>query len=551
MSGFLGSKKVKLSFNYVWIAMVLPLLIWYVLSLAYYLVKPPIDEFSNPVQIGTVEYGAIKNMQTAVVALKNSDDESMTILAIDGHKTSITSLDVDGIVLKKISLDLDMYDAKHIEVYKEQNGKLRVFYLDRDLHEATIDPDLDTYQEKILQKGVSKFNMAGPFLVIVKEETLSFCKIGSYDMELDKQSEPTDSELNSFWTRTTQDKMTSYAVASDGDSLYISYTTKDGRLICTVNDEAIELSSSLDVKFRRVIEDMLYNDHEIAIVFSHENKQFQENTISAIRFDMNTYEEVETFQQEFTIQKGKIDGIRMDNTTMLIILQDYLNYGVNLVRLTFESGKDAKVEPLTKSKIYSVEGNYFSGNGLEQLIFSNRPGDHRELYYATNLPKMIKETSQWVDVDSFQLWIITILVSAMSILPSIATYILKTVLAPFLLIVIVENVVKRFLINRNLLLLSATGFQLLLSVLLTLPLASSWSSVEMYPLGPSSLTFRVGLMIFFNILVMIVTQRFYQKRVHYETSVITPFAAYVLTSYAGYIFMIIVYLYTELIISKV
>lgn len=567
MKGFDYLTEKKLSIKIPIVIICLLLIIWYMFSLAEFLVRPPSVDFSNPIFIGSVDYGAIKNMKTAVIS-SHSQDDKLYITAIDGNRTRCFIVNSEGKVVQQLVVALNMYAVRHVAMDITSDGDIHLFYLDKDLHEALIDINNSSFQEQLIQTDVKDFDVVPNGLVLRNEDSLVLWNQAANKLTTTDQNEKIFNSVNAYQKNIlVTDTITSYQVGATEDTVCILYMNKEGELksvLYSTKDEHLSISkieSDVELKYLRTIEDALIKDDQVIGIYAHVNKQFGVNTITAIRYQIETegmdtlLSEVENFQQEFSIQKGAIDAITFDKDQIVVVLQDDINYGVNLVRVLFRTNETPRIESLTKTKYYSVAANYFDASDTKELVFSDRPGDEREIYYASSHPDIIKSTSKLKDVDLIQLCIVTVLVTGMSVLPSIATYLLKTALFPMLLLILGERILRKrnFIANvsGSLLLVMSGIAQYLLSVVLSTDLQKEWSGLAVMPIGIISLSTQLVVLGVISLLVLVICFYMYRRDCHFEKSPLIAFGIYLTTVYFAYLMLIVAYIYTELIISKV
>jgi len=170
-----------------WILFLFSLLILiYLLSLGEFLVQPPSKNFSNGLYVDTVDYGAIKNMRTAVVC-EVSDEGISTLVAIDGHRTKIIQLDNKGHVILSKHFQLDLYGAKELTLKVTSASTITLFYIDQELHQVNLDIITNHYYDKVIAEQIDSYLFKNNIMCIEEEATLKIVQFKSEDFAVDKE----------------------------------------------------------------------------------------------------------------------------------------------------------------------------------------------------------------------------------------------------------------------------------------------------------------------------------------------------------------------------
>lgn len=542
-----------------WVFLLLSVLFFiYLFSLANYLMQPPTKGFSRESFISSVEYGAIKNLKTAVVSVTDNIGET-TIAAIDGHRTRLIRLDTKGNIKFERTIDLDLFSAKDLTLDIDSESNVSLFYIQNGLFQATIHVENGKFSLNQLATDVLSYGFKSDMLLIEKKDELLAKLILRQDNYDTTVLETRDfEEAAEGFISLLKEPFTSYAVDMNNKELKILYTLSDGTLNLLETkapDFSINTSKILifdcEKKYIQLLEDMKFDDEQLIGLFSYVDKQYGVNTLTTLRYELADLKLLELNQQELSIQKGRVEINAFDADSILLIVQDVARYGVNIVRVRFQSKESNRIDPLTITRKYSVESNYSIVNGIERLIFSDRPAEHRDIFYASNQPDLISENSALKHINLFQLIVTYILVVGMSILPSLATYLLKTTLLPMFVLVVMVKIIPTFKHKSYFLLSGVIVMQYLLTLNISLEIMSHWSRLQLMPLGirdPLLIYLILGV---FSVLSGLISLSYVKKHEAYENNPIYGFMVYLFSAYFSYILLVVVYIYTELIVGKI
>jgi len=309
--------------------------------------------------------------------------------------------------------------------------------------------------------------------------------------------------------------------------------------------------ADIEVKYFREIKDVITYDNQVVILFTYINKRFQINTLSIVRYDRELASPIQVMQHDFTIQKGTIELDSANQNAVVVILQDFVHYGVNIIKTTWQDAQNILVEPLTKTKIYSVEGNFDTTQEISRLIFSDRESDKRVIYYASSQPDLIQSTTRLSQVNILQLSVVSILVMVMSVLPSITTYFIKTALIPGIILFVATKLIPSYRYKHYIHLAVVSAAQYGLTLAMSIEVMKQWTKLPLLPLNIDQ-PFMIYLMLaLISIIAYSIVARRFLRQEAYEKSPLSSYLIYLMTVYISYVLLVVVYVYTELIVGKV
>jgi len=552
-------KKILNSSSKPWIILLFSsLIIIYLFSLAEFLVQSPSNNFSNGLYIDTVDYGAIKNMRTAVVS-EVSNEGITTVVAIDGHKTKLIQLDDTGQVILSKQIQLDLYNIKDVSLTVTSSSTITLFYMEKSLHQVNLNIFTEDYIDKVIAEQIDSYMYQDTIVCIKEKEGLSIAQLESKDFVVEDDWLNSNLAFIPLLSDQIPNPIISYAMDVSDKKVTIVYNGEDA-IVHSISTRApfnaiekrtLDTLSDIEIKYFREIKDVLTFDNQVIVLFTYINKRFQINTLSIVRYDRDIARPIQVMQHDFTIQKGTIELDSVNKNSVVVILQDFVHYGVNVIKTIWQDPQTILIEPLTKTKIYSVEGDYDTTNKVSRLIFSDREADKRFIYYASSQPELIQSTSRLSHVNPLQLSVVSILVMVMSVLPSITTYFIKTALAPGILLFIITKTVPEYRYKHYVNLAVVGVVQYGLTLVMSTDVMKQWSSLQLLPLGinqPSVIYLLLAVIAL--IAYSIIACRHHRHRT-YEKSPLISYLIYLVTVYIAYVLLIVVYIYTELIVAKV
>jgi hypothetical protein len=522
---------------------VVVLAVLYLYTLATFLAAPPSEGFSREVAVVSVDYGFISNIQTPVVSVTN-DDDTLTIVAMDGNVTTFVTLDASGTILDRFHIDLDLYKASQLHAYRQGMDSVVLYYVQDGLHKAMVDMRSRTYSTNLLEPGVRSFICNQNLLVVEKTAGLS-----GIDASGGTDSVPLVSG-----------EILDYAAAIQGGIFYV--------LAGVRTDEAMDIRAIVaDSGFPRIrdtlivgktrdnylktIQDVHVRDHLMTALFVWTDNKYGLNHLTVQQVDLRDGTITDSFSNSFPIHKGRFVLDEVSDGRVSVIMQDYVHRGVNLVRTTMERGRVPEVVPLTKTRELSQLSGFFDIGKEKGLVFWDSIRTTRAVKYASSEPALVRSTTSILTVNYLSLVGISLFVILAAAFIGTIPYLMSTSLVPLVLLLGMTRFTAEYRnkarIQNAIAGAVGTGLKLFLT----------WNLIH----GLGQFAFRPALIgdepvIYLalagaSVVSWLISSFHIQNSRKYESVALNSFAVYLFADYVQYIMMVLVYVGSAMILDKI
>ncbi|MFH2112946.1 MAG: hypothetical protein ABIJ86_00395 [Spirochaetota bacterium] len=515
----------------------------YIYTLAAFLAAPPSAGFSREVAVGTVDYGFISNIQTPVVTVVNSDD-TLTIVAMDGHVTTFLTLDASGTVLDRFHIDLDLYKASQLDAYRTGLDTLVLYYVEDNLYMATVDMQAHTYHSSMVEPEVRTFVCNENLLVLEKFD-------GLFGMDVSRGTPP---------VTLVSGVILDYAATIEGGVFHVlagirNDEAMDIRAIVTDNGfsrikDILILGKTRDY-YLKTIQDVFVQDQLLTGLYVWTDKKYGLNHLTVQQMDLRDGAMINSFSNSFPIHKGRFVMDEASDGRVTILMQDHVHRGVNLVRTTMEQGKDPKVVPLTKTRGLSQLSGYFDIGQEKGLVFWDSIHTTRAVSFASTQAALVQATTSIRTVNYISLVGITLFVILAAAFIGTIPYLMFTSLVPL----VVMLVMTRFTVEyRNKVCLQnavAGAVGTALKLFLTWHLIHGMGHFDFRPalIGGEPMIYLA--LVASSVVSWLIASLQTRNDRKYDSGALKSFAVYLLADYAQYIMMVLVYVGSAMILDKI
>ena len=515
----------------------------YIYTLADFLAQAPSEGFSRDVAAATVEYGFISNMQTPVVTVVNSDD-TLTMVAMDGHRTSLVTLDATGTIRDSFHIDLDLYKASQLGAYRQDPNTLILFFVDTDLFMATVDMVSHIYVTTIVEPQVKSFVGNGDLLVFEKPN-------GLFGLDMRNGGIPVP-----LVTGVVLD----YSATFKDDSCYVLTGIRNGEAMDLktivaskgfeeINDTLI-LGNSRD-NYLKTIQDAFVQDQVLTGLFVWTDNKYGLNHLTVKQIDLRDGTITNSFSNSFPIHKGRIVIDEVREGMVSVIMQEKVHRGINLVRTTMGQGTKPDVVPLTKTRELSQLSSYSNLGNEKVLVFWDSIRTTRAVRFASTEAALVKSTTSILTVNYISLAGITVFVTLVAAFIGTIPYVLFTSFIPLLIMLAMNRFISDYRNKANVQNAVAATVGTALKIYLTWHLIHRMGLFTFRPVligGEPGI--YLALMVS-SLLSLLIASAYRRRNSTYDSLALNSFAIYLFVDYVQYIMMILVYIGSTMILDKI
>jgi hypothetical protein len=515
----------------------------FVYTLATFLAAPPSEGFSREVTITSVDYGFISNNQSPVVTFVNSDD-TLTIVAIDGHITTFVTVGADGTVLDRFSINLDIYKASQMDAYRFDADSVVLYYVENDLYKVTVDLKAHSYSRIVVEPDVMSFVSAGSLLVLEKSN-------GLYAIDVSRGTPPTP---------LVSGAILDYAATIEGNSFHV--------LAGVQSDEAMDIraivadSGFAEVKdiliqgntrdsYLKTVQDVFVQDQVMTGLYVWTDNKYGLNHLTVQHIDLRDDTITSSFSNSFPIHKGRFVIDEASKGRVSILMQAYVHRGVNLVRATLEQGKDPEVVPLTKTRELSQFSGFHEVGQEKVLVFWDSIRTTRVVKLASTEASLVKSTTSIKTVNYLSLAGITLFVILAAAFIGTIPYMLFTSLVPLIAILSMTHFTPDYRNKVSIQNAVAGTLAMVLKLYLTWHLIHEMGQFSFRPvlIGREPVIY-LALMVS-SVLSWLIAGVYLRKNKKYESLALNSFVIYLFADYVQYIMMVLVYVGSAMILDKI
>ncbi len=507
--------------------------------------SPPSEGFSREVKIGEVAYGNSKFNTSQIITTLSIDEESVSVVAIDGTESKVYSVNPKGKILNESIVDLDLSKATKMSAYFLDESHLRVFYSKDTLQGSVIDIQKGTFSTTQYAKDIKSFENKGAQVILLKED-------GLYGLNLEA---PDSAEK-----KIIEGEIDSFSLEEKDDLFYLTYVERNetdfvsGQLLILDRDYEVLANYNLflnkDKQLIGDIKDIYFKEGILSNIFVWGDRKSKKSKITTLQVETGTGEILHQFKNSFELSLDKIQIVQTTKGSVSLIMPDYAINGINIVYNTLENEKEILTLPLSKTRGVSTLPSYHETQGKKILIFSDLNKGARAIYMASNDVELISETTSFKTINFFQVIGTSIFVFVVALFIALIVCILLFEPIPILSLVLLYQFTKGYKFKRRLEMGVAAALHTLVKIFVVHKILSE--RPEIYTIQSKIIGAGVPVyvvLVITSIFSLFCTQRFARQSEDYDNS--SNFTFFALLDIALFGFTFIAYILTSLLFNKV
>lgn len=354
---------------------------------------PPSEGFSREIKIGEVSYGE-SQFNKEQMAVASSENHKIGVFTIDGLQTKMFMVDDEGSVTNSFSIPLDLSKSQTTSGFFKEDSEFVVLYHMDHLYALTINVETGEYTNTKVIDSIKAFKNEGYSVTFTREE-------GLYGINLDSEVKTEvlieEGDILSFSTYEKANKLYVFSLINN-EMVYADGAIKIFDKNYNIIKEQI-IFERTGSKFIRKIDSLYYDDNLLTCLFSLKNSRANTNTMTILRINVNTGEEISRISRDSEVYFGKVVIEESSRDQVAIITQKDIINGVNIVRNIIVEGEKDMIIPLTKTRGSSSAPFYLQIKGDKVLIFSDFDSDQRQIYFASSNENIVKRTTTYRNIS--------------------------------------------------------------------------------------------------------------------------------------------------------
>ena len=543
MSKYQSAPRTKSTIALLVLPPILLLGVLYIYTLAAFLAAAPSEGFSRDVKVATLETGFISNIQSPVTTLVNRD-QTLTIIAMDGHATSIVTTDSKGRVLDRFRLNLDIYKASQLAAYHKDEDTLILFYLSDGLNMAVIDMGSRSQTSTKLESEVLSFVSQDNLLVLEKSDGLYGLEVGRINTArplvagviLDYAARFKDSRFYILAEVQKENSMDIRVVSFDPDLSEI----KDIVVLADTRDN-----------YLKTIQDVYVQDDILTGLYVWTDNKYGLNHLTLQQIRLSDGLITGSFSHSFPIHKGRFVIDEVEAEAVKVLMQHHIHRGVNLVMATLRPDSEPDLIPLTKTRELSQLSFYTHLGSEKVLVFWDTIRATRVVKFASTDPDLVKKTTSFLTINYLSLMGITLFVILASAFIGTVPYLMSSSLVPLVVMLGLHRFTPEYHNKAGVQNAIAGLVGTVLKLYLTWHLIHELGRFDFRPfLIGGEPTIYVALA-FSSVVSWLISFFYIRTNRKYGQPYLGSFAIYLFADYAQYIMMVLVYVGSAMILDKI
>lgn len=358
-------------------------------SVGNYFARPPSTGMSRELELAELSWEYGTTLPPQVVTVPTPDGTAATIIAADTSATELLRIDERGAVLDRAKIDLDLSRSRNLAAYHSGSESVVLFSGRDELVRTDIDIPSRSFSRTVVVPEMTGFDGTGRFLAVLKEDQLLLV----------------DGERDDGPVTVHDGPVLDYAIGADTGRIAVATITGSRGSRFSVNlhrfsddlePEAVlsVLNDSQEDTYRR-LEAVRVQADLVDLLFSLRDTKFGRTYLTVLRVSGDTGAPVAEWTMGVPIMNSRYDFVGGDTASTTFVMRLRTDYGYNLVTCTMSAGNPPVISELTKTRPLSDQSLYFSFAGHDALVFSDIQGEQRTLYYASDHPAVVRQTSRW------------------------------------------------------------------------------------------------------------------------------------------------------------
>lgn len=527
------------------IIVVLILLSLYGLTMSRFFAESPSKGFSREIEIAEVFSGINEFIESHVNSLVLPDD-TVLITAIDDQVVKIIKVSPAGKVIKENVINLNLYHARELSTSIDQEGNLRLIYLQGNLYKVIIDLNTFDYKGTKIADDVDAFVQEGDTIIFQQASDLYGMNINDPSKVMPILTGPIKSyALDQDPSTGIYHLMATIRNTIEVDIVYVQF------------DESLEINNNFLIReasastYLKYIRGLHVKDDLVTAIFVWTDPLYGKNNLTIHQYDTHTSNLITDYRREFSLHKSPFTILDVKEDQVKILLQEKVHYGVNIVEVLISKDQDTKITPLTKTKRLSMSSNYFQIGEDQGLVFFDLIDNKKVIYFASSNQALIDKTTMVITINPIRIVGIIFIVGVLSAFFSAVYYVLACGIGPFLLLMLMNKYLPNIKHKEYFKSLVSVTLHLALKLYLIYYIIHGLGTYVLRPPTIGNEPYIYIFMVITSIISYLLMVRHYRWNLEYEASITLSYLHFLFYEYIIFTLSVFIYIVTYMVIGKI